>query len=130
MIFNGAIYIWNNYLITFKNPLNDTKLMPEILKLLERYFDTMKDSIQDIEKKMLSDYDLDSKIEVYGNIGIVYARLREGRGDFDEVLKVSETLLLAPLSPHTRKLVNSIKARVGTQAKGSKAKGPGTAQKG
>jgi hypothetical protein len=45
MIFNGAIYIWNNYLITFKNPLNDTKLMPEILKLLERYFDTMKDSI-------------------------------------------------------------------------------------
>jgi hypothetical protein len=76
---------------------------------------------------MLSDYDLDSKIEVYGNIGIVYARLREGRGDFDEVLKVSETLLLAPLSPHTRKLVNSIKARVGTQAKGSKAKGPGTA---
>lgn len=120
MIFNGAIYIWNNYLMTFKNPLNDTKLIPEIRKLLKEYFEAMKDSISDIEKKMMADYDLDSKIQVYGNIGIIYARLLEGASLFDDVLGVCETLLLAPLTPHTRKLVNSIKARVGTQAKGGK----------
>jgi hypothetical protein len=118
MIFNGAIYTWNNYLLTFKNPLNDEKLLPEILDLLKAYFESMKSSIKDIEKKMLADYDIDSKIQVYGNMGIIFARLLEGKGKNDEVLKVSETLLLAPLSPHTRKLVNSIKARVSTSSKG------------
>jgi hypothetical protein len=118
MIFNGAISIWNSYLMTFKNPLNDERLLPEIVKLLQAYFEAMKNSIKDIEKKMLADYDIDSKIQVYGNMGIILARLLEGQGKFDEVLKVSETLLLAPLSPHTRKLVNSIKARVSTSAKG------------
>lgn len=118
MIFNGAINTWNNYLMTFKNPLNDEKLLPEIVKLLDRYFKAMENSIKDIEKKMLADYDIDSKIQVYGNMGIILARLLEGKGKFDVVLLISESLLHAPLSPHTRKLVNSIKARVSTSTKG------------
>jgi hypothetical protein len=47
------------------------------------------------------------------------------------VLNVSESLLLAPLSPHTRKLVNSIKARISGLAKGgANVKAPAQAQKG
>ena len=36
----------------------------------------------------------------------------EGRCQYDEVVKICESLLLTPLNPHTRKLINSIKARV------------------
>ena len=86
-------------------------------------------SIKDIEKKMIADYDLDTKIQVYGNVGIIYARLLEGKGNYQEVLNVSESLLLAPLSPHTRKLVNSIKARISGLAKGGGgAKAPAPAK--
>jgi hypothetical protein len=75
LVFNGAIYVWNNYLPIFKNPLNDSKLLPDLEKrLLKEYFETMMKSIKDIEKKMIADYDLDTKIQVYGNIGIIYAR--------------------------------------------------------
>ena len=117
--------------MTFKNPLNDEKLLPDIVELLKSYFEAIKNSIKDIEKKMMADYDIDSKIQVYGNVGIILARLLEGANKYDEVLKVSETLLLAPLSPHTRKLVNSIKARVSTQSKGgSKAQAPATTKGG
>ena len=35
-------------------------------------------------------------------------------------MRVCEALLLTPLSPHTRKLINSIKARVSGVAKSSK----------
>jgi hypothetical protein len=43
----------------------------------------------------------------------------EGKGQHDEVMRVCEALLLTPLSPHTRKLINSIKARVSSVAKTS-----------
>lgn len=51
------------------------------------------------------------------NVGLIYARLMEGRSQYDEVMRVAEALLLTPLSPHTRKLINSIKARVSGMAK-------------
>ena len=35
LIFNGAIYVWNNYLPIFRNPSNDGKLLPEIINLLK-----------------------------------------------------------------------------------------------
>ena len=41
----------------------------------------------------------------------------EGKSQYDEVMRVCEALLLTPLSPHTRKLINSIKARVSGVAK-------------
>jgi len=107
--------------------MNDSKLLPDIeKKLLKQYFEIMMKSIKEIEKKMIVDYDLDTKIMVYGNIGIIYARLLEGKQSYNEVLNVSESLLLAPLSPHTRKLVNSIKARISGLAKGGGGGGAAT----
>lgn len=38
LIFNGAIYIWNNFLHIFKNPINDSKLLPDLSQLLKQLF--------------------------------------------------------------------------------------------
>ncbi|CAD8135763.1 unnamed protein product [Paramecium octaurelia] len=127
LVFNGAIYIWNNFLTIFRNPINDSKLLPEITNLLKEFFEIMKNSLKEIEKKLINDYDIDTKIQVLANIGLVYARLMEGKAQYDEVMRVCEALLLTPLSPHTRKLINSIKARVSGTAKTSAAK-PGAQQ--
>ncbi len=55
---------------------------------------------------------------MFADIGLIYARLMEGRCQYDEVVKICESLLLTPLNPHTRKLINSIKARVSGAEKG------------
>jgi hypothetical protein len=58
------------------------------------------------------DYDRDNKIQVYANIGVVLARqLETNPKNKDEVIEICSSLLLTPLNPHTRKLINSIKAR-------------------
>lgn len=36
----------------------------------------------------------------------------EGKKEYEEVMRVCEALLQLPLGSHTRKLINSIKARV------------------
>lgn len=119
LIFNGAIYVWNNYLPIFRNPTNDPKLLPEISTLLKEFFETMKNSLKELEKKQIMDYDIDTKIQVFADIGMIYARLMEGKSQYEEVMKICESLLLTPLNPHTTKLINSIKARVSGVAKTS-----------
>lgn len=118
LIFNGAIYIWNNYLPVFRNPINDSKLLPDISDMLRSFFEVMKNSFKELEKKQIIDYDRDTKIQVNANIGLIYARLMEGKNQYDEVMRVCEALLQLPLGSHTRKLINSIKARVAGSAKG------------
>ena len=51
LIFNGSIYIWNNYLPVFRNPGTDEKLLESILGLLKEFFDKMKNSFRELEKK-------------------------------------------------------------------------------
>ena len=73
-------------------------------------------------------YDLDDKIQIFSNIGLIYARLMESQKQTALVEKVCEDLLLTNLSPNTRKLINAIKARVaGGKAAGNK---PADAKKG
>lgn len=74
LIFNGAIYVWNNFVHVFKNPKNDSLLIPELTQLLKVFFEAMKNSLKEIEKKQIITFDLDSKIQVLANIGLVYAR--------------------------------------------------------
>lgn len=62
---------------------------------------------------------MDTKIQTYANIGLVLARVKELQKKPDEVLKICESLLSASLSPHTRKLINGVKARI--QKSGGKA---------
>jgi hypothetical protein len=112
LIFNGAIYIWNNFLHIFKNPKNDPLLLPELNQILKVFFEAMRNSLKEGEKKQVVSYDLDAKIQVLANIGMVYARQMENLKQSDEVNKICETLLTTQLSPHTRKLINSIKSRV------------------
>jgi hypothetical protein len=112
VVFDGAVTLWNCYLQVFKNSLNDGKLLNETKELLRVFFECMKNSIKDIEKRMVADYDLDSKIQVYGHITLVYARLLEHDRNFEQVKAVTDALLLAPLSAQTRKMVNSARARV------------------
>jgi hypothetical protein len=50
-VFNGAIYIWNNFLPIFRNPINDTKVLQEISMMLKEFFETMRNSLKEIEKK-------------------------------------------------------------------------------
>ena len=90
----------------------------------------MKNYNKEVDKKYVADYDLDSKILVHANIGIIYARLLENKSQYDEALKVCEALLLSPLNPHTRKLINSIKARVSGMAKTAGKGGPIISDKG
>ena len=108
MLFNGAIYIWNNYLPIFRNPVNDSRLLPQVADLLGDYFWQMQIAIQIIEGNPTQDYDLEIKIQVFANIGIIYARIKEGLDDQEEVSKVCQRLLLTPLNSQTRKLVTSI----------------------
>jgi len=79
LIFNGAITIWNQYLHLFKDSTNDTQLLPDIQKLLKEFFEVMKNALKDIENRKIVDYDLDSKVLVFANIGLVYARLMESK---------------------------------------------------
>jgi len=71
----------------------------------------MKNGLKEIEIRKVTDYDLDSKVLVFANIGLVYARLMESKQQYEEVMKVCEALLASPLNHHTRKLISSIKAR-------------------
>ena len=43
---------------------------------------------------------------------MIYARLNENKGVFDEVMRVCECVLLTPINPQTRKAINAMKARV------------------
>jgi len=51
LVFNGAIYIWNNFLSIFRNPTSDSKLLDSISLLLKKFFETMKVSFKELEKK-------------------------------------------------------------------------------
>ena len=62
MLFNGAIFIWNNYLPVFRNPVNDVKLLKELKSLLGSYFWLMLEGIKALEKKVNQDYELELKI--------------------------------------------------------------------
>lgn len=112
LIFNGAIYIWNNFLHIFKNLKNDPLLLPELNQILKGFFEAMRNSLKESEKKQVVSYDTDAKIQVLANIGMVYARQMENLKQADEVNRICDALLATQLSPHTRKLVNSIKSRV------------------
>jgi len=63
----------------FKDSTNDTQLLPDIQKLLKEFFEVMKNALKDIENRKIVDYDLDSKVLVFANIGLVYARLMESK---------------------------------------------------
>lgn len=43
---------------------------------------------------------------------MIYARLNENKSQFDEVMRVCDSVLLTPINPQTRKLINAMKARV------------------
>jgi hypothetical protein len=43
---------------------------------------------------------------------MVYARLNENKGNFEEVMRVCDSVLLTPINPQTRKIINAMKARV------------------
>lgn len=49
----------------------------------------------------------------------------EGKQQYEEVMRVCEALLQLPLGSHTRKLINSIKARVAQTGKVSATGGAG-----
>lgn len=117
LIFNAGILVWNIYLPLFKNVQNTQKFHPLTINLFEMFFNSLKNSINLIEARKIVDYDFDNKIQIYGNISILYTRLLELRSDHAKVYLVTEDLLLVPLTPQTRKLVNSIRARVGYMLK-------------
>ena len=117
LIFNAGIILWNNYLPVFKNSINDSKLYHRTINVLEKYVEILRIAIKEEEKKKLSDYDLEKKIQVFGNITIIYCRLLEAKDEYQKVLPVCEDLLLSSLSIHTRKLINSIRARMIKQLK-------------
>lgn len=48
----------------------------------------MKNSLKEIETKGIVYYDLDTKIQTFANIGIIYARLMESQKQPDEVIKI------------------------------------------
>lgn len=77
LVFNGAIYIWNNFLHIFRNPGNDPKLHKNLIALLKSFFEAMRSSLKQIESKGIVYYDLDTKIQTFANIGLIYARLME-----------------------------------------------------
>ncbi len=71
---------------------------------------------------------MDQKIQAFANIGLIYARIMENKKQMDEVSKICEALLLTPLSHHTRKLVNTVKARI-SSTKGTKSDSKKTSSK-
>ena len=58
---------------------NDSKLLPDVTPLLKDYFEAMKATLKQVEGKNIVFYDLDDKIQVFSNIGLVYARLLESQ---------------------------------------------------
>lgn len=84
----------------------------------------MKNSVGILEKKLIVDYEKETKLEIVSDVGLAYARLMEGKKEFDEVVRVCETLLSLPIGVHTRKLIFAVKARVGGSAKGAGGKAP------
>ena len=71
LIFNGAINIWNNYLDIFRHPMNDSKLLDRMSDLLKEFFDVMKNSLKQLEEMNITDFDIESKIQVFANIGLI-----------------------------------------------------------
>lgn len=71
----------------------------------------MKNTLKDGNRKIIT-YDSDTKGQIFANIGLIYARQMENLKQADEVGRICEALSSTQLSPHTRKLINSIKARV------------------
>jgi hypothetical protein len=42
LVFDGAIIVWNSYLNVFCDKSNDSKLFPDIFKLLKEFFEVMR----------------------------------------------------------------------------------------
>ena len=120
LIFNAGIIIWNTYLTVFKNVQNNRNLHPNTINLLDCYFNALKSVISLIEQRKITDYDFENKIQVYGNISIIFTRILEQNGDYAKVYSITEDMLLVSLSHQTRKIFNSIRARVGVLLKPDK----------
>lgn len=136
LVFNGGILIWNVYLPVFKNNQNDARLHPMINELLSKFFDNLKKAFARVEERKIVNYDMDTIIQVYCNISMIYIRLLEQKlnnpdqsnppishSDIGKKIKeVIDSLLQVSLTPHTRKMINSILSRVNSQASESKNK--------
>ena len=77
----------------------------------------MQEALTLMEEREITDYDFNTKIEVFSIIGTIYARLMEKRGNKAEVQSICDALLQQPLDYHSRKQVNQFKARVSGVAK-------------
>lgn len=89
--------------------------------MLQSFFEIMKTSLKEIETKNIIYYDMEEKIQIFSNIGLIYARILETQKKIPEVEKICEDLLLTSLSPNTRKLINGMKAKVTGGKAGGKA---------
>jgi hypothetical protein len=85
LTFNGAICVWNNFLHLFRVNANDSKLRTEVVDLLKDYFEAMRNILKEVETKGTVYYDLDTKIQAFSNIGLVYARILEGQKQIAQV---------------------------------------------
>ena len=61
--------------------------------MLQQYFDHMKDALELLEERGLMDYDEDTKIQVFSNIGIILMRILEGKQEKAKVGSICGILL-------------------------------------
>jgi hypothetical protein len=120
LVFNAGVLIWNTYLLPFRSVQTKKALHSMTIDLLDTYFNALKSAISVIEQRKIVDYDFENKVQVYGNISIIFTRMLEQRGDYSKAYSITEDLLLVSLSPQTRKIVNSIRSRVGVLLKPDK----------
>ena len=125
LIFNGGIFIWNNYMHLLKVTKNDKVLHSGTIEMFEHLFESLKSAIKEVETKKVANYDMENMIQTYGSVSIIFVKLLEQKADYGRVIAATDDLLLVPLSLQVRKVINSIRARAAMILKSTNEKDKG-----
>ena len=117
--FNAGVTFWNIYLNVVRYPLFEKYIFPDAVDALKNLVEVMNSQI---EKQVLSiqpgvlipfnrsaDFKFPHKLQILSEIGIMLGKILYAANNYDEGVKICDTLLTKPIGPQYRKELERLK---------------------
>ncbi len=113
LICNICSYLWNNYVIVFRDPDFPTKIYKGAKDTFKQCYASATKLISACAfSKDAPDYSVKSKGDVLAHVALYYAKLEAASGNTTEAVKVCDEMLTKQLVPHLRKHFDALKAGI------------------
>ena len=113
LVYNAAIILWNLYLPVVRLPDFQSKLIPNSKSAFRVCFESMGQMLPSGSFDPDNvDYNLNTKINIYANLGQTYAKLLEHQNQNADAVKVCDDAINKQLPSHLRKAFDAIKVYI------------------